>query len=122
MGMGMSFSQHVRRENPCPLKRFLTMRARGSAHVAFHVSQPGTSRTRSHMAACRTYWQILSPYGAHFTQFRRIAPDINEFPASHISAGQRELHARKNISVGSNVSCGMPRAARIPLHDVLARL
>ncbi len=114
-------TQHVRRRNPRPLKRLLAIGSRRPTHIPFHVSQPGTTSTRPHVSATRTSGQISRANRANFVQLRRISPNFSELLPPQIPAGQRKLHARKNIAVRRNVAGSMPGTAGKAVHDVVAR-
>ena len=62
------------------------------------------------MRALRATRQITEPNRADFLQLTRIAPDVEKGLQSHIAAGERELHAGKNIAVWRNVATGMSGA------------
>ena len=46
---------------------------------------------------------------------------IRDSLCPHVAAGQRELHAREELSIGRNVARGMARAARRFVHDAFVR-
>ena len=50
-----------------------------------------------------------------------MPPDVDEFLPPHVAAGQRELHARKNLSIGRNVGQSVTRTARISFHHIFVR-
>jgi len=72
------------------------------------------------MAACGTYRKILQGNGSHLVELVRVAPDVHEFLPAHIAAGQRELHAGKQIAVWRDVTGRVARAARKLLQDIAA--
>jgi hypothetical protein len=70
------------------------------------------------MAATGADRKIPGLNRANLIEFRGVAPDIDEFLPPHVSAGERKLHAGKNISVRRNVSQSVTRAAGILFHCV----
>jgi hypothetical protein len=48
-------------------------------------------------------------------------PDFSELLPPQIPAGKRELDAREDVAVRSNVTSGVAGAARQPVHNVLTR-
>src|SRR5512133_1534303 len=73
------------------------------------------------MGARRTGSQVAGSNGADFLEGRRMPPNLHKLFATKISAGQRELHAGKNIAVRRDVTGGVARTAGISVHYVFVR-
>ncbi len=103
---------HIRAADSGPRVGLLAIGRRRAAHVAFHLGQPGASRTRRDVGASRAHRQVARADGAHLGELRRMVPDIDKALLADVTAGQRELHAGVEVSVGRYVAGAMAGAAR----------
>ena len=115
------FAQHIGR-NESRSDGMTSRSPRSKVHACFLPCRPGPDSACRSRHGCRWSrpagpWRESSePHSA-----RRVLPDVDEFLPPHVAAGQRKLHAGKNISIGRDVSQGVTRAAWISFHHVFVR-
>src|SRR5580704_6281199 len=70
------------------------------------------------MRALRATRQVSEPNRTDFLQLLGVAPDVDKPLLPHVTAGQRELHARIKFTVRRNVTSGVTGAAGQRIHVV----
>lgn len=110
---------HVGRDDARPGEGLFAVQGRRAAHVAFHEGQAGTPRAGNEVRTRRAHRQVTPANGAHLVHLPRVPPDLEKRLSADVAGGQRELHARVDISVRRNVAEGMAGAARQPIQSVV---